>query len=186
MLSVWVSIDAFVVLAGAVLTSYVGINGLIRRMSLDRCLPQFFLKKNPYTHTDSFILVSFFVLCVSQVILLDSDVEALGGVYCYAFLSVMSIFAFGNILLKIKRPSLPREIKVPYSQSLLGLVAVVIALLGNILGKPELLTYVRAKRAQTRCPPRPTPPRARAKCATSPVAGGVRGRVRYRRRQQGG
>jgi hypothetical protein len=141
MLSIWVSVDAFVVLAGAVLTSYVGINGLIRRMSMDRCLPQIFLKKNKFTGTDSFILVGFFVLCVSQVIIMDSDVEALGGVYCYAFLSVMTIFAFGNMLLKVKRPSLPREISASWPQSVAGLVAVVIALLGNILGKPELLTY---------------------------------------------
>ena len=139
--AVLVSIDAFIVLAAALLTGYVGINGLIRRMSMDRCLPQFFLKKNPWTGTDSYILVGFFLLCVSQVILLDSDVEALGGVYCYAFLSVMTIFAFGNILLKIKRPSLPREVSVSWAQSVAGLVAVVIALMGNVLGKPELLTF---------------------------------------------
>jgi len=136
-----ISVDAFIVLAAALLTGYVGINGLIRRMSMDRCLPQFFLIPNPWTGTDSFILVGFFLLCVSQVILLDSDVEALGGVYCYAFLTVMTIFALGNILLKIKRPSLPREITTSWFQSILGLIAVVIALLGNILGKPELLTY---------------------------------------------
>eukprot|EP00536_Pseudo-nitzschia_multiseries_P015590 jgi/Psemu1/320890/estExt_fgenesh1_pm.C_9170002 len=136
-----ISVDAFIVLAAALLTGYVGINGLIRRMSMDRCLPQFFLIPNPWTGTDSYILVGFFLLCVSQVILLDSDVEALGGVYCYAFLTVMTIFALGNILLKIKRPSLPREITTSWSQSILGLIAVVIALLGNILGKPELLTY---------------------------------------------
>ena len=136
-----VSLDAFVVLAAALLTGYVGINGLIRRMSMDRCLPQFFLWKNPYTGTDSFILVGFFLLCVSQVVVLDSDVEALGGVYCYAFLSVMTIFAFGNILLKYRRPSLPREITVSWTHSVIGLISVIIALLGNILGKPELLTY---------------------------------------------
>ncbi|KAL3902604.1 MAG: hypothetical protein SGILL_010768, partial [Bacillariaceae sp.] len=136
-----VSVDAFIVLAAALLTGYVGINGLIRRMSMDRCLPQFFLISNPWTGTDSFILVGFFLLCVSQVILLDSDVEALGGVYCYAFLTVMTIFAFGNILLKVKRPSLPRELTVGWTQSIVGLIAVLIALLGNILGKPELLTY---------------------------------------------
>ena len=85
-----ISVDAFIVLAAALLTGYVGINGLIRRMSMDRCLPQFFLISNPWTGTDSFILVGFFLLCVSQVILLDSDVEALGGVYCYAFLTVMT------------------------------------------------------------------------------------------------
>lgn len=140
-LSTIVSIDAFVVLAAALLTGYIGINGLIRRMAMDRCLPQIFLIKNPYTKTDSVILVSFFVLCLSQVVILKSDVEALGGVYCYAFLTVMVIFAYGNILLKIKRPSLPREVTTSWFHSIAGLVAVVIALLGNVLGKPELLTY---------------------------------------------
>ncbi|CAB9517319.1 Inherit from COG: amino acid [Seminavis robusta] len=140
-LSVLVSVDAFVVLAAALLTGYVGINGLIRRMAMDRCLPQFFLRQNPWTGTDSFILVGFFLLCVSQVVALDSDVEALGGVYCFAFLSVMTIFACGNIILKVKRPSLPREISVSWTHSIVGLIGVLIALMGNILGKPELLTY---------------------------------------------
>ena len=48
-----VSIDAFIVLAAALLTSFVGINGLIRRMAMDRCLPQVLLKQNPFTGTDS-------------------------------------------------------------------------------------------------------------------------------------
>ena len=117
LLSTLVSLDAFVVLAAALLTGYVGIDGLIRRMSMDRCLPQFFLLKNPWTGTDSFILVGFFFLCVSQVVVLDSNVEALGGVYCYAFLTVMTIFAYGNILLKIKRPSLPREVTTGWVHS---------------------------------------------------------------------
>lgn len=136
-----VSVDAFVVLAAALLTGYVGINGLIRRMSMDRCMPQFFLIQNPWTGTDSFILVGFFLLCVSQVVILDSDVSALGGVYCYAFLTVMTIFAYGNILLKFRRPSLPREVEVSWLHSVAGLVSVVVALMGNVLGKPELLTY---------------------------------------------
>lgn len=36
---------------------------------------------------------------------------------------------------------MPREATTSWLQSILGLIAVVIALLGNILGKPELLTY---------------------------------------------
>ena len=139
--STLVSIDAFIVLAAALLTSFIGINGLIRRMSMDRCLPQILLKQNPYTGTDSFILVGFFLLCVSQVLLLDSNVEALGGVYCFAFLAVMVIFAVGNILLKVKRPSLPREVSVSWLHAILGFFSVVIALMGNVLGKPQLLTY---------------------------------------------
>lgn len=41
----WVSLDAFIVLSGAVLTAYVGISGLIARMAKDRCLPQFILRR---------------------------------------------------------------------------------------------------------------------------------------------
>lgn len=44
-LSVVIAVDAVLVLSGAVLTSFVGMNGLVRRMALDRCLPQFLLKK---------------------------------------------------------------------------------------------------------------------------------------------
>ena len=139
--STWLSIDAFVVLSGSVLTAYVGINGLIRRMALDRCLPQSLLYKNPVTHTDSVILCGFFGLCVSQVLLLNCDVEALGGVYCFAFLSVMTIFAAGNMILKVKRPSLPRTYSVSWLHSFVGCISVIIALLGNIFGKPELLLY---------------------------------------------
>jgi len=139
--STLVSLDAFIVLAAALLTSFIGINGLIRRMSMDRCLPQFLLVQNPCTGTDSFILVGFFLLCVSQVLVFDTNVAALGGVYCYAFLAVMIIFAIGNMLLKVKRPSLPREVTVGWIHAILGFVSVVIALMGNILGKPELLTF---------------------------------------------
>ena len=41
----WVSLDAFVVLPGTVLTACVGITGLIWRMAKERVLPQIMLKK---------------------------------------------------------------------------------------------------------------------------------------------
>ena len=47
-----VCIDAFVVLSGAVLTAYVGVTGLIRRMADDRCLPQFLLQTNALRGTN--------------------------------------------------------------------------------------------------------------------------------------
>ena len=40
-----ITVDAVVVLCGAVLTSYVGVSGLIKRMTLDRIMPQFLLKE---------------------------------------------------------------------------------------------------------------------------------------------
>ena len=64
-LGILVSVDAVLVLSGAVLTSYVGVVGLIRRMSLDRCLPQVLLKRNRARKTNHFIILSFFLVCVS-------------------------------------------------------------------------------------------------------------------------
>ena len=56
-----ISIDAALVLSGAVLTSFVGVNGLVRRMTLDRCLPQFLLKTNRRGTTHR-IIIGFFLL----------------------------------------------------------------------------------------------------------------------------
>jgi amino acid transporter len=47
-LELLVSIDAALVLSGGVLTSYVGVVGLVRRMALDRCLPNFLLQTNRF------------------------------------------------------------------------------------------------------------------------------------------
>ena len=58
-----VGIDAILVLSGSVLTAYVGVTGLVRRMSLDRCLPQFLLQENPWRHTNHWIIIGFFAVC---------------------------------------------------------------------------------------------------------------------------
>jgi hypothetical protein len=47
-----VSADAFLVLSGGVLTSFVGVGGLCRRLALDRCLPQFLLGQTHSRHSD--------------------------------------------------------------------------------------------------------------------------------------
>ena len=63
-----ISIDAAMVLSGAVLTSFVGVTGLVHRMTLDRCLPQFLLKTNSRGTTHR-IIVAFFLLCVSVLMI---------------------------------------------------------------------------------------------------------------------
>lgn len=63
-LRILVSVDAALVLSGAVLTSFVGVTGLVHRMTLDRCLPQFLLKTNRRGTTHR-IIIAFFLLCAS-------------------------------------------------------------------------------------------------------------------------
>ena len=138
-LSFLISIDAILVLSGAVLTSFVGVNGLVRRMTLDRCLPQFLLKQSSRGTTHR-ILIAFFLLCVSVNYITRGDVNALAGVYTISFLTVMALFAIGNILLKIKRAQLPREVQASWPAVIVAISAVLIGLVGNATRNPKYLT----------------------------------------------
>ncbi|OWZ16475.1 hypothetical protein PHMEG_0009732 [Phytophthora megakarya] len=94
----WVSIDAFVVLAGGVLTSLV--------------------------------------------ILLHADATVLAGVFTFAFLGVMALFAFGCMLLKLKREDIPRDVHAPWWSCIFGLVMVLLGLLGNLLERVFILRII--------------------------------------------
>jgi len=137
-LSMLISIDAVLVLSGAVLTSYVGVGGLIKRMALDRILPQFTLRENKRGSAYR-ILTIFFLLCLSVLFVTQGELGALAGVYTISFLTVMTYFGIGNFLLKMKRAVLPRP---EYASPLIvavAIAAVIIALYGNIKLHPEYL-----------------------------------------------
>ena len=137
-LSYVVSIDAALVLSGAVLTSYVGVGGLVERMALDRILPKELLIKNkkgsPYL-----IFITFFLLAVSVLLITKGNLRALAGVYTIAFLGVMALFGIGNLLLKIKRNRLPRPERASYPAVLVAITGILLALLGNVILNPGYL-----------------------------------------------
>jgi len=136
--SVWpwlkliVSIDAVLVLSGAVLTSFVGVTGLMRRMSLDRCMPDILLRQNNWRKTNHWIILSFFLLCCAIFLITNGDVTLLAGVYTISFLCVMALFSIGNMLLKKKRARLPRSVKASLPGVVFALIAVLIGLFGNL------------------------------------------------------
>jgi len=131
-----IAIDAFLVLSGAVLTSFVGVSGLLERMTLDRIMPPYFLKKNKKGSSYR-IIIMFFLLSVSVLLITMGDVELLAGVYTISFLSVMALFAIGNVLLKVKRRELPRPEKASWFAILIAFSAVVVALVVNIIMPPK-------------------------------------------------
>jgi len=133
-----ISIDAVAVLSGAVLTSFVGVSGLMKRMTLDRILPQFFLKENK-RGSNYAILITFFLLCISVLAITNGQLGPLAGVYTISFLSVMAFFAIGNFLLKGKRPKLPRPVYAGISTVALALLGVLVALFGNVKIHPDYL-----------------------------------------------
>ena len=137
-LSTLISVDAALVLSGAVLTSFIGVNGLVHRMTLDRCLPQFFLKTNRRGTTHR-IIIAFFVLSVSVLIITEGELIALAGVYTISFLAVMALFGIGNILLKTKRAGLPRPHTASLVSVLVAVAAVITGLVGNAIMNPHYL-----------------------------------------------
>ncbi len=135
----WViSVDAVLVLSGAVLTSYVGVTGLVKRMALDRCVPQFLLKTNR-RGTTHLIIIGFFLLGVSVLFITKGEIPALAGVYTLSFLSVMILFGIGNILLKVKRARLPRPERASWLALFIALPLTVMGLVGNVLINPRYM-----------------------------------------------
>lgn len=139
-LSTIIAVDAVLVLCGAVLAGFVGSTGLVSRMTLDRCLPQFLLKTNP-RGTNHRIIILFFILCVSILLITQGDVYMLGGIYTISFLGVMSLFAGGNILLKVRRSKLPRKIRASWPAVLFALFCTLAGIYGNIIIEPLNLKY---------------------------------------------
>ncbi|OQR93879.1 transmembrane protein [Achlya hypogyna] len=139
---VWiVCIDAFVVLSGAVLTSFVGINGLHRRLSSDRVMPAFLAAENKWRGTNHWIILAFFLLTSSLTIVLNGNNVILGGVYTYSFLSMMLLFAMGCMMLKIKRQDIPRDIHAPWWACISGATLVAVGYFGILLGDPSVIAY---------------------------------------------
>eukprot|EP00211_Chloroparvula_japonica_P004990 CAMPEP_0119148174 /NCGR_PEP_ID=MMETSP1310-20130426/41452_1 /TAXON_ID=464262 /ORGANISM="Genus nov. species nov., Strain RCC2339" /LENGTH=881 /DNA_ID=CAMNT_0007140197 /DNA_START=98 /DNA_END=2743 /DNA_ORIENTATION=+ len=136
-----VSIDAFCVLSGAVLTGYVGVGGLVKRMALDRCLPQFFLATNSFRGTNHFIILTFFLVTTSLFVLVQGDTTTLAGVYGIAFLGVMAFFTIAAMLLKFKRSQLRRQARAPWLSVVVAFVMVVAGMVGNILESRKNFMY---------------------------------------------
>lgn len=137
-LALVVSLDAALVLSGAVLTAFIGVNGLMKRMTLDRIFPQALLKENKKGSSPR-ILILFYILCFSILFITEGELAPLAGVYTISFLSVMAFFGFGNLLLKIKRAKLPRPERAAPSIVILGILGIIIALYGNVKLHPDYL-----------------------------------------------
>lgn len=135
-----VIIDAFVVLAGAVLTAFVGVGGLLFRMAADGCLPNFLTKTN---RNGSYyrIVITFFLLCLSILLVTGGNLLSLAGVYTLAFLSVMTLFAIGNIVLRETRTELKRTYHAPALFVVIAILSTIIGIYGNVMIDPKNLTY---------------------------------------------
>ncbi|OQR99443.1 hypothetical protein THRCLA_06521 [Thraustotheca clavata] len=135
---IWLSIDGFIVLSGSVLTSYVGITGLVRRLASDRVLPELFLIENSWRKTNHYIIMSYFLIASSLVWILEGNVAMLSSIYSYSFLGLLVLFSVGAMLFKLKRGDMPRETTTPWWKCLVGFFMGVIGFFGIMLGDPRV------------------------------------------------
>jgi hypothetical protein len=133
-------LNATLVLSGAVLTSYVGVTGLVHRMALDQVLPQFFLKKSR-RNTSHRIIVTFFLLCTSILLVTKGSLLSLAGVYTISFLGVMTLFGIGNILLKTRRKELKRTYRAGWVTTIAAILATILGVIGYAIIKFKYLIY---------------------------------------------
>ncbi|CAG8497632.1 9072_t:CDS:10 [Cetraspora pellucida] len=140
-LKIFIIVDAVIVLGAGVLTGFVGVTGLIYRMASDNILPQFLLSKNRFTGTHHWIILSFFIFCITLFTIVNGNITSLSGVFAVAFLSDLCMYAIGNIFLKYKRGRLYRPIRVSTGTALFGLACILSGLVGNIIYNPSIAEY---------------------------------------------
>jgi amino acid transporter len=140
-LEVLVAIDAFGVLAGAVLTASVGINGLFQRLAIDRVLPSFFLKVNSCRGTNHYIILVFCVVASSLVFMLNAEVTVLSGVFALAFLCVLLSFVVACFLLKLGREEIPRTRTTSWTNTCFCLCMVSLGIVANAFSDMRALSY---------------------------------------------
>ena len=135
--------DAFLVLSGAVLASFVGASGLLYRMTIDHCLPSSLLlpKLKKRNKNANRIIISFAVLSLSVLFMTKGSLTSLAGVYSLSFLGVMTAFALGNIILRETRPDLKRTYRGPILYAVLAALATTAGIIGNIIIDPHNVVY---------------------------------------------
>ncbi|CAK4846116.1 unnamed protein product [Aphanomyces euteiches] len=140
----WLSIDGFIVLAGSVLTSYVGITGLARRLAKDRVLPEIFLVENAWRHTNHYIVLVYYFVATSLVWILHGNVVMLSSIYSYAFLALLVLFSLSAMLFKLKRSQMPRETTAPWWACIVGMTMSCMGFWGILMGDPKVSTIFTA------------------------------------------
>lgn len=112
-------------------------------MSLDKCLPVIFLKKNRWRGTNHYIILTFLLLCVALIVIMDGKVSELAGIYSMAFLGVLATFIMGSMLLKTSPKHAPslvaKGLMVKWWKLCLSLALICISLLGNFLGSSNVI-----------------------------------------------
>lgn len=108
-------------------------------MAHDHLLPELLLKTNQWTKSHHYIIFTYLLLCCLLVVITNNNITSLSLLFALAFLSVLFMFAWANILLKYKRGRLARAVTASWTTVLAGLLAVIAAIIGNGILSPAMI-----------------------------------------------
>ena len=138
-------IDAVVILCGGVITAFVGVSGLIKRLAGDRLLPSFLRVTNSrgaaYAAILCFVSLAFSLFAAIFNPSNPSAIDNFGGVYAIAFLTVLTAFGYASCLVKLNRSKMARLVITPWWQVVFSIVCVILGFIGMLLAD-ILIQYI--------------------------------------------
>ncbi len=146
LLNGFVVVIGALILSGAVNTAIIGSNGVLNRVAEDGVLPDWMQKPHERYGTTYRILRLILILQLATIFLSRGDVLLLGEAYAFGVVWSFVFMSLSMVILRFRRPDLPRAYRVPLNIPLgegkelpLGLILVFLVLfaaaIANLLTK---------------------------------------------------
>jgi amino acid transporter/nucleotide-binding universal stress UspA family protein len=114
-LNVFVVVVGSMILSGAVNTAIIGSNGVLNRVAEDGVVPVWLQKPHPKYGTTYRILRLILVLKLVTILVSRGNVLLLGEAYAFGVVWSFVFMSVSMVILRFRRPDLPREYKVPFN-----------------------------------------------------------------------
>src|ERR1700739_3788670 len=115
---VFIVIVGVLILAGAVNTSLIGVNGVLNRVAEDGVLLDWFRKPHRKFGTTYRILNMMALLQIATILFSRGDVILLGEAYAFGVVWSFALKALGVLVLRYQRSD--QEYKVPFNLTIRG------------------------------------------------------------------
>jgi amino acid transporter/nucleotide-binding universal stress UspA family protein len=146
LLNGFVVVVGSLILSGAVNTAIIGSNGVLNRVAEDGVVPAWMQKPHPRYGTTYRILWLILILQITTILISQGDVLLLGEAYAFGVVWSFVFMSMSMVILRFRRPDLPREYRTPFNIPLpggrelpLGLIVVFLILfaaaIANLLTK---------------------------------------------------
>jgi amino acid transporter len=120
LLNAFVVVIGSLILSGAVNTAIIGSNGVLNRVAEDGVVPAWMQKPHPRYGTTYRILWLILILQLATIMLSQGDVLLLGEAYAFGVVWSFVFMSLSMVILRFRRPDLPREYRMPLNIPLPG------------------------------------------------------------------